>query len=58
MKIVDRLRNGAPALVRDGAGLAGAVMISFGAWSIYAPAGWIVGGLFLIAVAVLAARAS
>lgn len=45
-------------LIRDAAGLAGAAAVTFGAWSIYAPAGFIAGGLMLLAAAVLTARAT
>lgn len=46
------LVNAAP----DGLLLGGAAAISYGVWSIYAPAGWIVGGALLIAGGVLMAR--
>ena len=36
--------------------LAGVTGISYGAWLVYAPAGFIVGGAFLLAGGVLAAR--
>ncbi|WP_407280598.1 hypothetical protein U5817_09960 [Aromatoleum evansii] len=35
---------------------AGAVAVSYGAWMVYAPAGWIIGGLFGIAAGVLGSR--
>jgi hypothetical protein len=44
--------------VRDIAGLAGAGSIAYGAWSIYAPAGFIVGGIMLIALVLLTSRTS
>lgn len=47
----------APAVVRDLAGLAGCGLVSGGAGMIYAPAGLIVGGLFLMAGAFLSAKA-
>lgn len=34
----------------------GAAAISYGSWMVYAPAGFIVGGVLLIAAGVLAAR--
>ena len=39
-------------------GLAGAAIISAGAWLIYQPAGFIAGGAFLLAWSFMAARAS
>lgn len=47
----------APALIRDGAGLAGVGLVSYGAGLVYAPAGYITAGLLLIAGAFLAGRA-
>jgi len=46
-----------PALLRDAAGIIGIGLISYGAWTIYRPAGLIVAGMLLLAGAVLAARA-
>lgn len=43
-------------LLRDAAGLSGVCLISLGAWRIYEPAGLMVGGVLLVAGAVLAAR--
>lgn len=42
-------------LVLDAIGLTGAALITYGAHLVYAPAGFIVGGLFLLAAAWLAA---
>lgn len=53
------LRNGArkvPSGLCDLAGFGGAALISYGAWLVYAPAGFIVGGSLLIAFAMLAGR--
>ena len=44
-----------PGLVRDLAGLCGVGLVSYGAWLIYPPAGFIVGGSLLIVGALLAA---
>ncbi len=44
------------ARLRDVAGIAGVACVSYGAWSIYHPAGFLVGGALLIAGAVLGAR--
>lgn len=38
-----------PDLVRDVVGMAGAALVSYGAWQVYQPAGFIVGGAMLIA---------
>ena len=37
-----------PGLVRDLAGLCGVGLVSYGAWLVYPPAGFITGGLLLI----------
>ncbi|MEA3042984.1 MAG: hypothetical protein QOH47_822 [Sphingomonadales bacterium] len=42
--------------VRDAAGLAGAGLVAYGAWLVYAPAGFVVAGLLLLAGALLHAR--
>ena len=44
-----------PGVVRDLAGLAGVGLVSYGAWMIYPPAGFVAGGLLLIVGALLAA---
>jgi hypothetical protein len=44
-----------PGVVRDLAGLGGVGLVSYGAWLIYPPAGFIVGGSLLIVGALLAA---
>lgn len=46
-----------PVVIRDLAGLGGAGLVAYGAWLIYVPAGFIIGGVLLILAAVLAARA-
>jgi hypothetical protein len=43
---------------RDVAGLVGAVSLSYGAWLVYRPAGFIVAGMLLIAGSILASRSS
>jgi len=40
----------------DAGMFAGAWAISYGSWLIYSPAGWIVGGAFLLAVGWMAAK--
>lgn len=42
----------------DVAGLAGSASISYGAWLIYRPAGFIVAGVLLLTGSILAARAA
>lgn len=42
--------------LRDGAGLAAVAAIAYGAWSIYTPAGFLVGGTLVLTGVVLAAR--
>jgi hypothetical protein len=46
-----------PDLVRDLAGLGGVALIAYGAWLIYPPAGYIVGGVLLVIGALLRAMA-
>jgi hypothetical protein len=47
-----------PGIVRDFAGLSGAVLVSYGAWLVYPPLGFIVGGSLMIAGALLLALGS
>ncbi len=56
-KLASWLKPRAPFLGRDVAGVVGAVMIVVGLFKIYEPAGWIGGGLMLVAAAFLVARA-
>jgi hypothetical protein len=44
-----------PTLLQDVSGVAGIALVSYGAWLTYQPAGFIVGGAFLLAVAWLSA---
>ncbi len=44
-----------PGLVRDLAGLCGVGLVSYGAWMVYPPAGFIAGGFLLIVGALLIA---
>jgi hypothetical protein len=54
---VNKLLTALPVLARDATGIAGAGLVAYGAWRIYAPAGFIVAGLLLILVSVQLARA-
>lgn len=47
----------APVIVGDGAGVAGVGLVAYGSWLVYAPAGFIVAGVLLIAGAFLSGRA-
>jgi len=47
-----------PALIRSGIGIGGAGLIAYGAWMIYAPVGYIVGGVLLIAGVILSEMSS
>ena len=47
-----------PGLLRDAAGLCGAGATAYGAWQVYAPAGFIVGGGLLVAGAWLDGRSA
>jgi len=44
-----------PGLLRDLAGLSGVGLVAYGAWLVYPPAGFIVGGSLLIVGALLLA---
>jgi hypothetical protein len=46
----------APHVVNDALGFAGAGAIAYGAWLIYMPAGYLVGGALAMALSVLAGR--
>lgn len=40
-----------PALLGEALGLGGAAAVTFGAWQVYPPAGWIAGGALALAAA-------
>jgi hypothetical protein len=46
----------APALAIDLAGIGGISSIAYGAWLIYPPAGYIVGGCIVVTIVILMAR--
>lgn len=43
-------------VLRDGVGIAGAGLVSFGAWLAWQPAGFVVAGVFLLALAWLTSK--
>ncbi|UDF29378.1 UNVERIFIED_ORG: hypothetical protein LHK14_17970 [Roseateles sp. XES5] len=45
-----------PPLFREAIGIAGAGIFVYGFWQIFAPAGFIVGGILLMAAAIIMAR--
>ncbi len=53
MKIMDRLKSAQP----DALMVAGACAVSYGIWMIYPPAGFVVGGVFLLVAGWLLAKA-
>lgn len=55
--MLKKFLNALPTVVRDVSGVVGAALVAYGAWRVYAPAGFIVGGLLLLVGSVLAARA-
>ena len=57
MTVVDKLFDVLPGIARDLVGLVGVVLVVYGAWLIYPPAGYITAGLLLLAGSLLAARA-
>lgn len=54
--VIRRALAALPVVLRDLSGVAGIASATAGAWQIYHPAGWITGGVFLIAIAWLLAR--
>lgn len=50
------VRTSALSLVPDALLISGAVLIAYGAWLIYPPAGFITAGLLLLVAGVLASR--
>jgi hypothetical protein len=46
-----------PILLRDFVGLIGCAAMTYGAWQIYEPAGWMLGGMLLLVGAGALARA-
>jgi len=46
----------APHVIADGMGFAGAGAIAYGAWLIYVPAGFLVGGALAMALSILFGR--
>jgi len=52
------LRESAPSLVRDAFGFAGLASTAYGAWLIYHPAGFIVGGVIATGAVFWHARVS
>jgi hypothetical protein len=49
-------RRALPGTACDLAGVAGVALISYGAWLVYAPAGYIVAGLLFVAGAMILGR--
>ncbi len=52
-----RILSALPVFLRDAAGVIGAALIAYGAWRVYAPAGYIMGGALLLTGSILLARA-
>lgn len=55
-RFASRLAAWAPTAFADLAGMGGLGAISYGAWLIYQPAGFIVAGALVVAIRYLAAR--
>jgi hypothetical protein len=49
---------GAPPLLRDTCGIAGACLVAYGTWRIYEPAGFITAGVLLLAGAIMTGRSA
>lgn len=54
--VIGTLAAAAPALVRDIAAVAGAGLVSYGAWLAYPPAGFVCLGVMLLAASILSER--
>lgn len=54
--MIELIAKQAPTILRDAVGLAAVASITLGAWMIYAPAGFIVGGVLVLVGVLLAAR--
>ena len=52
-RLANRARVAAPDVAVDVTAVAGAGLVAYGAWLIYAPAGYLVAGLMMTAAAVL-----
>lgn len=55
-RVIGALGRGAPHVIFDGIGFAGAGAIAYGAWLVYAPAGYLVGGALAMGLSVLFGR--
>lgn len=49
-------RHAIPGALRDLTGIGGITAMSYGAWQVYPPAGWIVGGALTLWIAVALGR--
>lgn len=56
--LAGRFRRGIVALAPEVFALAGAGVISYGAWLVYQPAGFIVGGAFLLVIGIGSAKSA
>jgi hypothetical protein len=52
-KRLSKVLSGLPGALCDVAGFAGAALVAYGSWLFWEPAGFIVGGILLIAIAIL-----
>lgn len=50
-KVLKATLSAAPAIARDALGLLGALLLAYGAWMAWPPAGFIVGGVMAIMAA-------
>lgn len=55
-RYINAARRSFADISATGSLLAGAALIAYGAWQVYRPAGYIVGGVLLIAGVILQAR--
>lgn len=56
MRFLASVAAAIPIIIRDVIGIAGAAAFTYGAWLIAEPAGYMIGGWFMIGVAILLAR--
>ena len=55
-RLAAAVRRAAPHVILDLAGFCGAGSIAYGAWLIYVPAGFLVGGVLMMALSILFGR--
>lgn len=52
-RVIGAFKRAAGRTADDCLAILGAILVTYGVWQIYAPAGWIVAGAFLMAAAMI-----